>query len=797
MAAQGSVVIAPDRPPTEINPAGRDIALTAPIMDGDVYLGDASITLGTDGSVTLAASRLLSLLVPRLRPPLAEAMRTRLSENGQLTSADLQGIGVGIRYDPQTLEVNLTIAAASRSASIIGLGDDHGRTVAYMEPADFSGYLNLRGSVDWAQQGANDGLSLPVMFIDGAVRWQGIVLESELNVQPETVGSTIQRRGSRAVYDDRERLIRWSGGDLQTVARGFQSAPEIAGFSASRRYSILDPQTVIRPRGSRSFQVARRSMVEVRINGQLVRRIELQPGAYDLQDFPFAQGANDVELTITDDAGRTERVDFNIFLDQAQLAKGLSEFGFYAGVLAPLGIDGPIYGDTPAFSGFYRRGITDGLTLGGNAQADTHGWMGGGEIVMATPLGSLAAFGSASHVNGVGKGWAGLVNFQRSFGREGIAADALSLSVEARSRDFAPVGVRFPQNPYSLIVGASYGLSLTYDIYAGVDARYSRGRDDEPDLKSVRGMLSWNVASNLSFSGDVSWERDRRGGRFGSLLSLTYRFNRRSSLRGDYDSRYDRSRLSYQTSGGAGMGSYTLSSDIERSDLGVGASVNANYYGNRAELGFSHFGIFDRDLGASTGQRSSLRFGTSLAFADGELGVGRPVYDSFALVKAHRALGNHAVLVDATGDSVAASTGVLGTALQPSLSSYSDRSLTVSAPEAPINVDLGAGAFRLMPPYRGGYLLMVGSDYNVSAVGRLIDTAGQPVALMSGTATELAHPDREPVTFFTNRDGRFGIVGLAPGDWRLQTVGASKLTYELRISEGQDAITVGDLTPGS
>ena len=796
-AAQAPVVIAPDRSPAEINPAGRAIVLTAPVMDGDAYLGDATVTLGTDGSVSFSAARLLALIEPRIRPELAAELRTRLAANARLTGADLQAVGVGIRYDPQMLQVELAIAAASRTASVIGLGDGAGRTVAYMKPAEFSAYLNLRGSLDLVEQGPDGGLAPPVMFIDGAARWHGVVLESELNLQPGSAGPDYQRRGTRLVYDDRERLIRWSAGDQLTIARGFQSAPEIAGLSASRRYSILDPQTVIRPRGSRSFHLERRSMVEVRINGQLVRRIELDPGAYDLQDFPFAQGANDIELTITDDAGRTERINYNIFLDQAQLAEGLSEFGVYAGVLAPLGAHGPVYSDSPAFSGFYRRGLSDRITLGANVQADTHGWMGGGEAFLATPVGAVGAFASASHVDGVGLGWAGIVNFQRTFARGGIAADALSLSVEARSRNFAPIGIRAPENPYSLIVGASYGRSLTYDLYASVDARYSRGRDAEPDVRSLRGMLSWNIAPTLSFNGEVSYERDSRGDNVGTLLTLTYRFDRRSSVRADYDSRYDRARLSYQTFGGTGVGSYTMNADIEHSDIGAGASVNANYYGNRAELGLTHFGIFERDLGASTGQRTSLRFGTALAMADGAVTVGRPVYDAFALVKAHRSIGDEAILVDASGDSAAASTGALGSALQPSLSSYSDRSLTVSAPEAPINLDLGAGSFRLLPPYRGGYLLVVGSDYNVSAVGRLLDEAGQPVALVSGTATELAHPEREPVPFFTNRDGRFGLVGLAPGAWRLQTVGTDGRTYEIRIPETRDTIVAGDLRPGA
>lgn len=793
-AVEPQVVIGADRPAAELNPAGREIALTTPVMDGAAYLGDASVTLGPDGTVTFAADRLLALLEARLRPAILESLEGTLSRGGRLTPADLQGVGIGIRYDPQTLQLELTIASASRAANVLELSGEPGRVVSYVEPADSSGYLNVRGAVDWVQQGTEEGLSPPVMFLDGAVRLKGIVLESEANWQPGATGVDLQRRGSRFVYDDRNNLLRWSVGDLLTVARGFQSTPEISGLSIARRYSILEPQTIIRPRGSRSFQLDRRSLIEVRINGQLVRRMELDPGAYDLQDFPFTQGANDVELTITDDAGRTETVDFNIFLDQAQLAEGLSEFGVYAGVLAPLGFSDRRYTDTPAFSGFYRRGMTDRLTLGANFQADTNGWMGGGEAVVATPIGSLAAFGSASDVDGVGSGWAALVTFQRTIERGGFGSDALSFSLEARSRQFAPVGVRDPINPYSLIVGAGYSTTFAPGLYAAFDARYSRGRDAESDVTSARATLGWTISPRLNFAGDVTYERDRRGSRFGTFFSLTYRFDRGSSVRADFDSRYDRARLSYQTFGGSGMDAYNLSTDVEHSDIGAGASVNGNYYANRAELGFSHYGLFERDLGRSTAQRSSLRFGTALAFADGALAIGRPIHDAFALVKTHRSLEGTEVLVDPTGDSAAASTGALGTALQPSLSSYSDRSLLVTAPDAPIDADLGPGSFRLLPPYRGGYLLTVGSDYNVSAVGRLLASNGEPVPLVSGLAYEVGGPDREPVSFFTNREGRFGLIGLAPGRWRLELPTANA-DYVIVVPEGETSVHLGDVAP--
>lgn len=794
-AASGTFAIAPDRPGSEINPSAGNVTLTAPVMDGPAYLGDATITLTAEGTVLLSAERLLTLLELQLAASSVEALRATLARNNALAPADLRAYGITVRYDPQTLQVELGIPAASRAASIVDLAGEPGRKVAYLEPAEFSAYLNVRGSLDWVQQGQDEGLQSPVTFLDGAARFAGVVLESEANWQPGGSGIDFQRRGTRLVYDDRANLARWSAGDLLTVARGFQSAPVISGVGVSRFYSILEPQTIVRPRGSRSFQLDRRSLIEVRINGQLVRRVELEPGSYDLQDFPFTQGANDVELTITDDTGRTQRLDFNIFLDQAQLAQGLSEFGFYAGVLAPLGLSGPRYTDTPAITGFYRRGLSDRLTLGANLQADPHGWMAGGEGVVATSFGSLAAFASASHLDGVGRGWATLVSFQRTIARRGVGADALSLSVETRSPGFAPVGVRQPFNPYSVVVGATYNTSFNYGLYAGADVRYSRGRRAEPDVTSLRGTLGWIVSPRLSLTGDAGWERDQRGSRFSTFVSLTYRLNRRSNVRADFDSRYDRGRLSYQTFGGSGVGAYSLSADVEHSEIGAGASMNASYFANRAELGFSHFGLFERDLGGSTGQRSSLRFGTALAVADGAFAIGRPIYDAFAIVDAHRSIREHEILVDPLGDSAVATTGSLGTALQPGLSSYSDRSLAVAAPEAPITLDLGAGAYRLQPPYRAGYRLTVGSDYNVSAVGRLLGESGEPVALLSGLAVEVDQPNREPVPFFTNRDGRFGVTGLAPGRWRL-TLPQTGAVYEIDVPERQATLRLGDLRPG-
>jgi outer membrane usher protein len=138
----------------------------------------------------------------------------------------------------------------------------------------------------------------------------------------------------------------------------------------------------------------------------------------------------------------------------------------------------------------------------------------------------------------------------------------------------------------------------------------------------------------------------------------------------------------------------------------------------------------------------------------------------------------------------------MGEATMPSLSSYSERVVTVDAVGAPAGVDIGQGSFKLFPGYRSGYVLEVGSDYHVTAMGTMLNLDGQPIALVSGKATELAHPDRNPVTLFTNRQGRFGATGLAPGQWRIEMLDANKSVYVITIPQDAEGIVrLGDVTP--
>lgn len=782
----------------QLNPTNRTVTLTVPARDGATYLGDVVVTIDTNDQVSFSAERLLDVLSNVVDADVLRTLRSSFAGGATLSPGDFEASGIRIQYNPLELALDLIIASEKRVSSSVQVSPMERTSVGdVLKPAPFSAYLNVNGNLDYLHNTPGEDFQSPTFFLNGAMNFHGAVLESEGIWQPDSDQTNFQRLGSRLVYDDQERLIRWTAGDLQPTGRSFQSAPEIAGLSIFRSYGVLQPQRVARPRGDRTFFLERAATVEVQVNGQIVRRLQLQPGNYDLRDFPFVQGANDVRLVILDDAGRSEVLRFNVFLDNSQLGKGLSEFGAYVGVLAPIGIEGPHYTSEPALTGYYRRGVSDRLTLGGNVQADRRTRMGGVEAVWSAPFGAVAANLAVSDVDRRGSGYAALVTLQRQNQTSTGRGSSLNLFAETRSRDFAPMGVLLPLNPFEWEVGGGYSIAFTDTLYGGFDGRYSKGRDEQRDVYNARGTLGWRISERFSLTADVRYRRDDIEQSLSALISGTMRLGRFSNLRADYDTLDDRARLAYTLLKGQGVGAYNIAADVEHSSLGSVANVAANYYANRGEFAVSHFAAFDEDFGLAGGERTSVRYAGSIAYADGAVSVGRPIYDSFAIVRGHKVLKGAEVVVDPSPYGDTARTGAMGAATHPGLSSYAERTITINAPEAPSGVDLGQGAYRLFPTYRSGYRLEVGSDYSVTAIGRLLNGDGEAISLITGTATELAHPDREPVVIFTNREGRFGATGLAPGRWRIDMLDGEKSSFIIDVpAETDGVLRVGDLRAG-
>ena len=98
------------------------------------------------------------------------------------------------------------------------------------------------------------------------------------------------------------------------------------------------------------------------------------------------------------------------------------------------------------------------------------------------------------------------------------------------------------------------------------------------------------------------------------------------------------------------------------------------------------------------------------------------------------------------------------------------------------------GAFDILAPYRAGYALEVGTASSVSAYGTLLLADFSPCALVTGTAHPVDNPLQQ-VAVFTNKAGRFGAEGLAPGKWIIEMATEGGPTrYEIEVPPGTDGL---------
>jgi outer membrane usher protein len=819
-----TVTTGPTQPPAHATTRpGRTVTIVLPLKDQATYLGDVDVTITPDGATSFNTAEAIDILSKSLSAEALAALKAALAGEAVAPLSDFTKAGISAVYDPAQLQIVLTIPGRERPASSMDVADldqaTHGKLV---QPEGLSGYLNFRGSLDAVEAGQDKGLTDPLVLMDGALRLGKWVLTGEASIGPNdttgltggSTGETFTRQGTRLIYDDLKNEMRWTVGDLQPESEGFQGGVDIAGVSVVRLYNELEPQLNVRPRGERSFTLERASTVETTINGHLVQTVRLDPGTYNLQNFPFVDGANDVRIDIVDDTGQQESLTFSIFFDRTLLAPGLMEFGAWAGVES-YSVNGNVEYDVndPVFTGFVRRGISERLTLGANLQADKSTQVLGGQFIWGSPIGTLGGDLAYSHDKTLGSGYAINIGLTRLFqGANSFSSQSLSASIQTKSEYFTqltaasavplaaggatPIAANAALNPYSAEFALTYGRSFSESLYGNLDARYAVGRAGQANVASVTGTLGWrpNSVTSVTFDADYEESSTERGPGF--RVSITRRFGPTRNVRADYDSQGNQATLSYQDSHGRGVGSSSVSGDLSYAASSLGLDASATYEANRGDLGLAQASSWNFQGTSVQDERTSLRFDTAIAFAGGSFAIGRPIYDSFAILQPHPSLKGAQVVVDPSQDGELAESGLLGPALLNDLGSYSVRTIIYDVPTAPAGYDIGQGSVLVKPPYRSGYRVVIGSDYSVTVVGRLLDADGAPIPLLAGKAYDLDNPKHEPVEMFTSRTGRFGAQGLRPGHWRIEMPTHPVTNYLITVPKGATGLyRTGDLKP--
>ena len=755
-----------------------------PVLDGGIVATHVYMQANDEGIPVAIEADSFRPFVAEHMSLFAREMFNGLAKDNLVALDALPKAGFALNYDEEEAALRLDVQPDALKTQTISLTfDGMNENQVPLENAALSGFVNLRAGQDIVHDSVSEEGRQPARLdTDGAVNLKGWVLEGRADYL-EGSDQPWQRDDLRLVHDLPESMVRMALGDLSYPITSFQSFQPMLGFSFARNFS-LQPYRVTEPTGQTSFTLASPSRVDVIVNGQRVRTLQLEPGPYDISDFPVSEGANDIELLITDASGRTERKVFPLISDQELLKAGLHEYAYNIGVESE-NIDREIKYETgsPVFSGFHRYGFTDALTAGLFTQADEDVQQAGFTVVNAHAWGTLGFEGAGSH-SGDGADGAGTLSYQY----QDVERDKnFAVALEYRGASFATLGQDVVDNPTKWEISTRYNQPIFYDINMGIGGRYEFMRRAEEDDE-------WSYSVNFnklifdSFSANLTWQHRSIDG-MGVFAGVTWTpYQSDHTVSASVDTLTHTQDANWNWREGR---RWQAGAGVTKQDDMVHKTGNAAYSGYRGEASIYHdvtTSLTDLGGGKSqtmTDRRTSMRVGTAIAFADDHVALSRPINSGFVMLTKHENLKGHSIGVNPENEDngkrdYQARIDALGPAVLPDAVPYVYRPVRVDTSDLPDTYDIGSDNFVAMPSYKQGAIAQIGSAANIYVDGYLNGNDGAPIAMEGGIIREDGGQEQE---FFTNGKGRFRISRMAPGHYTLLLNGRPGDVVQLDIPD--------------
>ena len=787
---------------------GDAAEITLAVKDNGIKLGDAIVRIGRDNTISIKRDSFLIAIREVFRQQALDELSASIPSTDYLSLDDIQTAGLAVSFDENQLELNIQPKVEQRPrGEIAGTIKSVESTDGVVQPAGLSAFVNARfGFAYKRNEGSPGAWEYPAIMLEGASRWQGLVVEAEGFAETDGL---FRRQATRLSYDMPAEAVRITAGDLDLRPSGSFSVPPLLGVAIEKSYADLQPTRNIRPTSKRSFRLERPSEVRVLVNGVEARRLHLQPGEYDLNDLPLASGTNNIRLQIKDDFGKEEMVDFSILFNRTLLDPGISEWSVAGGTLAMPGLGAPVYAeDAPVFSASYRQGISESLTAAASAQASEQTTLLGIAALSQTPLGLASIDLTASGTSENAFGWSASAQLELEAAQMWSSLNSAQFGLELFSQDFVGSLNQVPSEGSRLRVTGGLGQRLPADISASLSGYYQFADEELDEGFGASFSVSKAISDQWSVSLSGSYDhRQSAGAADLPGMSLFARFNYRPDTDTSVTAEYDHTSHTASVGGGSNFRAGDKRASVNAawehtpaspSDQGETlANADLYYADTRIEINATHGRSFEGLTSETTTRRTAVNAGMGLAFADGALAFGRPVRGGFAIVDVHKSLDRSDIKIDPFDGSFKAGSDGWGPMLVSDISTYSRATLPYEVDNLPAGYDIGTGAFEFFAPYKAGYKLLIGSEFSLTATGTLLDAGGKPAVLQAGTVTAPRYPDKRIVAF-TNADGIFSVPGLKDGDWQLELNDDPSLKYTLHIPEDAGALVeLGTLTPGS
>lgn len=743
---------------SEVFGDGEEQELPIPVVRQGVQLGEVPGRLSRN-TTTFQLEELIAAIQDVVNDETLTELRQFAAERdgAYVEVGALNPFGISTVYRPERVELEIEIAADRLREQILNSGV--APTLPNLqEPSEISGYVNLfsRGAVS-----SVSGQSRLQAEFEPVVNVQSWVAEGSVVVRGgggDWEENPVELSAARVVRDLPDYQIRAEGGTPRYEAGPLNATPELIGISATRVEELQTRRPLERD-GRVSFVVPRRGSVEVRLNGRTYRTYNLSEGPHTIVDLPLGRGSNQVEVTQPTESGdgTGTLADVRIPFAPGLLRTGRHRYSYAVGVLR----DDP---STPLLSGAHAMGVLPELTIGASTQATLERATVGAQILGAGEWGITQLSGAVSFPDGVGA--AGELTHAISL-LHSRWNPTVELVAGAQSAAYQPV--TSPATGGQFQLGAYYTQRLPAAVILGVGAvRRWRYQPEEAAETTVRLTATHQSAEGFSLNaqigptiaeGQVAWQ--------GSLFIRFTDGGGSVNTSAGYDIADGPASLSVSSVPERSVDTWRWSAGYQGFDRSAGqpqilrgsVGYDAYSYSARVEP------FAQETIGAEESEyRLGGQFSSAVAFAGRQVAMSRPIRDSFVLVTPREQISDYSVPIRGSGGGLV-SIVEGGPAVMPDLRSYRASTISADGSNLPDGYSVGEGRYSFTPGYRSGYQLVIGSASSVYVRGRLVDDSDEPIALEAG---EVIAGDGSTTPFFTNQEGEFEILELAPGEFRLQ-----------------------------
>jgi len=559
--------------------------------------------------------------------------------------------------------------------------------------------------------------------------------------------------------DDRDRLVRWLVGDRFDSTGPLGGSANLGGLSVSREFT-LDPYFVRFPTVGLSGAVLTRSVAEVYVNGQLLRREFLPPGPFELRNLPAPVGSGTAEVILRDAFGRQQVISSPFYFTSSLLRAGIQEWSYDLGFRREQQITGlGEYGPWAAL-GRHRVGVTDDLTVGARIEGGADLVSGGPIATLRLPVGEieLTVAGSRSDTE---DGWAGSLAYSYA-----SRLFSVGWALRTSSGHYATTSLKAPEDRPRLEATALVGFPITTRSTVTLQYTHTDFRDAGPQ-EHVSGSVSMRLTGRASLFVTASHARQPEQKPETSVFTgLTYFLGDSTTATASHEVSRHQNTTAVEAQRslplGTGLG-YRVRAVRAEQDLpqeeGRSGGSTVDYQG-LADLQYqSQYGFYEASYERINGRSSSmLTAAAGLVAIGGGVHLSRPVQDGYALVTVPGVPGVRASL----NNQEVGRTDSRGRLLVPNLLPYYGNRLGISDQDIPIDYSISVTDRLVAPPVKGGSVVTFPARRVQAFVGTLVvETAGRTVTPAYGQLTVTA--DGQTYESPIGRDGEFYLENLPRG----------------------------------